>query len=113
MEVEQTSRKHRAFHHESIVTGDSSGQAARVDRYRLNRMEHACDFSGSVEPLLGQLLALALPAHVISQFTIANELNAKLFSMIANGLVSVREVIRVTGSVVSAMAFNSSPSTAG
>ena len=33
--------------------GDSSGQAARVDRYRLNRMEHAYDFSGSVEPFAG------------------------------------------------------------
>ena len=56
-------------------------------------------FMGRSSPLLSQLLAPALPAHVISQFTIANELNAKLFSMIANGLVSVREVIRMTGSV--------------
>ena len=56
-------------------------------------------FLGRSSPLLGQLLALTLPAHVISQFTIANEVNAKLFSMIANGLVSVCEVIRMTGSV--------------
>ena len=47
----------------------------------------------------GQPLAHALSAHVISQFTIPNEVNAKLVSMIANGLVSVREVIRMTGSV--------------
>ena len=54
-------------------------------------------FLGRSSPLLGQLLALALPAHVISQLTIANEVNAKLFSMIANGLVSVRDVIRMAG----------------
>ena len=51
---------------------------------------------GRSSPLLSQPLAHASPAHVISQFTIPNEVNAKLLSMIANGLVSVREVIRVT-----------------
>ena len=56
-------------------------------------------FLGRSSPLLGQPLAHALSAHVISQFTIPDEVNAKLFSMIANGLVSVCEVIRMTGSV--------------
>ena len=56
-------------------------------------------FMGRSSPFSSQLLAHALSAHVISQFTIPNEVNAKLFSMIANCLVSVREVIRVTGSV--------------
>ena len=70
-----------------------------MGRYRLNRMGRPVVFMGRSSPLLGQLLALALPAHVISQLTIANEVNAKLFSMIANGLVSVRDVIRMAGSV--------------
>ena len=59
----------------------------------------ACGFMGRSSLFSGQPLAHALPAHVISQFTIPNEVNAKLLSLIANGLVSVREVIRVTGSV--------------
>ena len=67
-----------------------------MGRYRLNRMGRPVVFMGRSSPLLGQPLAHALSAHVISQFTIPNEVNAKLLSMIANGLVSVREVIRMT-----------------
>ena len=67
-----------------------------MDRYHLNHMEQPVVFVGRSSAMLSQPLAHSLRAHVISQFAIANEVNAKLFCTIANGLISVREVIRMT-----------------
>ena len=90
--MERTSSKHQVFHYKRTIIG----KQLQIHSQRLCHQQQPAALFNGLKKQLCRPLAGSLRTHVIAQFTITNEVHAKLFSMVANGLVSVRDVIRMT-----------------